>query len=211
MENDALSNQIGRDHCRIELRQGGLVVLDEGSVNGTTLDGQKVDAGGRLIQDETKELVLAEVLSFCVRLIGGHLPQVCGGYEDTMSEPPGEMWGLADPAGPAALVLERAGNLGAEDENGSESYCLIYRAAVLGSAEDCAIRIGDKGLEPLQAALVYWGGQFFLENLSTTTEVLVNERKLSGRELIPLNWGDRIRMARLDLQFVQRSQLFVDV
>ena len=210
-ENDAMSNQMSRDHCRIELRQGGLVVLDDGSVNGTTLDGQKVDAGGRLIQDETKELVLAEVLSFSVRYIGGHLPEPCGGYEDAMSDSPGEVWELADPAGPATLSLERTGNLGADDENGCESYCLIYRVAAIGSAEDCAIRVCDKGLEPLHAALVYWGGRFFLENLSTATDVTVNDRKLSGRELIPLSFGDHIRIARLDMQFTQRSQLFVDV
>ncbi|MCU0917325.1 MAG: FHA domain-containing protein [Planctomycetes bacterium] len=209
-QNDALSNQMSRDHCRIELRQGGLIVLDEGSVNGTTLDGQKVDAGGRLIQDQTKDLVLGEVLSLSVRYMGGHLPQPCGGYNDAMGDAPGEMWELADPAGPAALLLERAGNLGADDENGCESYCLVYRVAVIGCGEDCAIRICDRGLEPLQAALVHWGGRFFLENLAPAAEVKVNDRKLAGRELIPLSFGDRIQIARLDMQFVQRCQLFVD-
>ena len=109
-----------------------------------------------------------------------------------------------------APKVERTGNLGTEDGNGCESYCLIYRVAAIGSAEDCAIRICDKGLEPLQAALVYWGGRFFLENLSMTTNVTVNDRKLSSRELIPLSFGDRIRIARLDMQFIERCQLFVD-
>jgi hypothetical protein len=210
-ENDALSNQMSRDHCRIELRQGGLIVVDDGSINGTMLDGQKVDAAGRLIDDHARELVLGEVLHLAMRYVGGSLPHPCGGYRDAIGEPPGRMWELADPAGPAALLLERAGNLDAEDRNGCESYCLIYRAAVIGSAEDCAIRAFDKGLEPIHAALVYWAGRFFLENLSAPANVTVNDRALSGRELIPLSLGDHIRIARLEMQFVQRSQLFVDI
>ena len=210
-ENDALSNRMSRDHCRIELRQGSLLVLDDGTVNGTTLDGQKADAGGRLIGDQTSELVLGDVLRLCVRYIGGRLAPPCGDYNDAMGEPPGETWELADPAGPTALLLERTGNLDVDDENGSESYCLIYRVVTIGSAEDCVIHIRDKKLEPLHAALVYWGGRFFLENLSTQADVAVNDRILSGRELIPLTIGDRIRIARLEMEFVQRSQLFVDI
>ncbi len=210
-ENDAQSNQMSRDHCRIELRPGGVVVVDEGSVNGTTLDGQKVDAGGRLVHDQAQKLVLGDVLHLSLRCIGGRLPQPCGDYADAMGEPAGQMWELAGSAGPAALLLERIGNLDADDRNGCESYCLIYRAATIGCGEDCAIRISNKGLEPLHAALLHWGDRFFLENLSLRTDVAVNDRMLGNRELIPLSLGDCIRIARLEIQFDPRSQLYVDM
>jgi predicted component of type VI protein secretion system len=119
------------------------------------------------------------------------------------------MWETAAKAVINAITLERIGNLGEDDKNGYESYCLIYRMATVGSASSCSIRIIDKGLEPIHAGILYLGRRFYLENLSKLTDV-VNDRTLSKGELMPLSFGDRIRIARLDMRILQRSQIFID-
>ncbi len=131
-------------------------------------------------------------------------------YKKVISEPLGPTWEMATKAGLNSITLERLNNLGANDKNGFEKYCLVYRIATIGSAPHCSIGFVDKGLEPIHAAILYLGRRFYLENLSDLTGVVVNDTMLSNNELVPLSFGDRIRIARLDMKFQQWSQLFID-
>jgi hypothetical protein len=89
-------------------------------------------------------------------------------------------------------------------------YCLLYRAATIGSDKDRTWHVEDKGLEPLHAAVVYLRDRFYLDNLSGRTDVSVNGRALLKNELMPLTFGDRVHLGRLEMEFATPSHLFID-
>ncbi|MFC1604323.1 FHA domain-containing protein [Planctomycetota bacterium] len=208
--NDNQSNKIGRDHCRLELTEKGVFIKDNNSANGTLLDGKTIDTDDRQIKANSKELELGGVLKMSVRYLSEKRSIDIAIYKKIVEESLGPMWELAAKAGANSITLYRLNNLGIDGKNGSESYCLIYRVATLGSDPHCSISFADKGLEPMHAAILYLGRRFYLENVSDLTDVVVNETTLSKNELIPLSFGDRIRIARLDMKFLQRLQLFID-
>jgi hypothetical protein len=107
------------------------------------------------------------------------------------------------------VSLTRQGNLNPDDTRGSDRYCLVYRLASLGSGQGSSICIPDKGLEAMHVVFVYINSRFYLENITDLTNVTVNETALSKNELMPLSFGDRIRIARLDLEFCQKKQLYI--
>ena len=197
-------------HCLIDLTEKGVLLKDNNSTNGTLLNNKPVDINGRQIDNGSRELALGSVLSLSIR--HHNHKQVTGDtdYRKILREPLGEMWELASKVNLNSVTLQRLNNLGPSDENGSESYCVIYRIATVGSASNCSISIEDKGLEPTHAAILYLGKRFFLENLSELTDVAVNGKTLSKSQLMPLSFGDGIRIARLDMKFQQRSQLFIE-
>jgi len=207
--NDNQSNQIGRNHCRLDLTEKGVFVKDSHSVNGTLLDGKTVDANGRGIKANTKELEIGGVLKMSVGYFDDKHGLNDAAYKEVLDEPLGQMWEAAAKAGLNSITLERVSNLGADDKNGCEKYCLAYRIATIGSVPRCSLSFADKGLEPMHAAILYLGRRFYLENLSDLTDVVVNDTTLSKDELIPLSFGDHIRIARLDMRFQQQSQLFI--
>jgi pSer/pThr/pTyr-binding forkhead associated (FHA) protein len=208
--NDNQSNKIGRDHCRLELTEKGVFIKDNNSANGTLLDGKAVDAEGRQIKADNKELELGGVLRMSVRCLSEKRGIDIAAYKKIAEESLGPMWELAVKAGANSITLGRMNNLGIDDKNGFESYCLVYRIATLGSDPHCSLSFADKGLEPMHAAIIFLGRRFYLENVSDLTDVVVNETTLSKNELIPLSFGDRIRIARLDAKFLQWSQLFIN-
>lgn len=209
-ENDQQSNQISREHCRIELTAKGLMVRDKGSVNGTFLDGKRVDDRGDIIDGTSKELDLGGALKLGVRKLADRGKIDPTAYRKPAEGGPGQLWDIAEQAGIASLVLTRTGNLGPDDENGRESYCLVYRLATIGSDKDCALCIDEKGVEPVHAAVVYLRDRFYMKSLAEIANVIVNDRTLSRNELIPLSFGDRVRIGHLEMRFAPRSQLFVD-
>jgi pSer/pThr/pTyr-binding forkhead associated (FHA) protein len=207
---DDQSNKMSRNHCRLELTEKGVFVKDDGSINGTLLDGKTVDAKGRQIKAHTKELELAGVLTMTVRCLSERRRAGGAAYENILNEPLGPTWQAAAKAGLSSITLARLNNLGADDKHGCESYCLVYRIATIGSAPQSSISCTDKGLEPVHAAILHLGRRFYLENVSDLTDVVVNDTTLSKNELTPLSFGDRIRIARLDMKFLQKAQLFID-
>lgn len=208
--NDNQSNQISRNHCQLELTEKGVFVKDNHSVNGTLLDGKTVDANGSQIKANSKELELGGVLKISVGFLDDKHGLNNAAYKKVLNEPLGPLWEMAAKTALNSITLERVNNLGANDKNGFEKYCLVYRIATIGSAPHCSISFANKGLEPLHAAILYHGQRFYLENLSDLTDVVVNETALSKNELEPLSFGDRIRIARLNMRLLQRLQLFLD-
>ncbi|MBN2590035.1 MAG: FHA domain-containing protein [Sedimentisphaerales bacterium] len=208
--NDNQSNQMGRDHCKLELTENGVFVKDNKSVNGTLLDGKEVGTNGMEIKAESKELELAGVLKMSIGYVGSRYQFDNNAYEKLFNSSLGLLWNAASNCSLNSITLKRLNNLGADDNNGLESYCNIYRIATIGSKPHCAISFADKGLEPIHAAILYLGNRFYLENLSDLTDVVINDTTLSKNEIIPLCFGDRIRIARLDMKFQQKSQLYID-
>ncbi|MBN1506067.1 MAG: FHA domain-containing protein [Sedimentisphaerales bacterium] len=208
-EHDHLSNQMSRDHCRLELTPKGVLVQDRQSVNGTFLDGRQVNEHGCPIEGRDRELDLAGVFKLGIRRLGQRAGTDEAAYRGLLDAGPGQLWDTASQAGIESIVLTRLGNLGPDDENGRECYCLVYRLATIGSDKDCVLCLTESGLEPVHAAVVYLRDRFYLENLSEPSTVTVNDRMLLQHELMPLSFGDRIRIARLEMEFAQRSQLLL--
>ena len=208
--NDNQSNQISRNHCCLELTEKGAFIKDNNSVNGTLLDGKAMNASGKQIKANTKELEIGGVLKMSVRCLDDKHSFNKAAYKEVLNKSLGTLWEMAAKTALNSITLERANNLGANDKNGFEKYCLVYRIATIGSASHCSISFADKGLEPLHGAILYHGQRFYLENLSDLTDVAINETTLSKNELEPLSFGDRIRIARLDMRFLQKEQLFID-
>jgi pSer/pThr/pTyr-binding forkhead associated (FHA) protein len=208
--NDNQSNQIGRDHCYLELIEKGAFIKDNHSLNGTLLDSKKVSENGKQIKTNTKELEIGGVLKMSVRCLDDKYRFNNAAYKEALNESLGSLCEIAAKTAINSITLERLNNLGIVDKNGFEKYCLIYRVAAIGSVSYCSINFADKGLEPLHAAISYLGQRYYLENLSNLTDVLVNDTTLSKNELMPLSFGDRIRIARLDMIFLQKAQLFID-
>ncbi|MFA5292131.1 MAG: FHA domain-containing protein [Phycisphaerae bacterium] len=211
-ENNKQSCKITGDaHCYIDLNERGLLVKDNDSDNGTLLDEKTVDSKGRKITGSGQKLKLAGVLNLsikCVNRLRDWLKDAP--YKEIISELSGELWKTASKAELNSVTLERLNNLGSDDKQGCESYCLIYRIATIGSKPDCSLSFTDRGLEPVHAAILYLDEGFYLENLTELTNVFVNDFTLSKNELIPLGFGDRIRIDRMELRFQKKSQLFID-
>jgi pSer/pThr/pTyr-binding forkhead associated (FHA) protein len=208
--NDNQSNQIGRNHCYLELIEKGAFIKDNHSLNGTLLDSKKVSENGKQIKTNTKELEISGVLKMSIKCLDDKYRFSNAAYKEALNGSLGSLCEMATKIALNSITLERLNNLGFVDKNGFEKYCLIYRVATIGSASHCSINLVDKGLEPLHAAITYLDQRYYLENLSDLTDVLVNDTMLSKNELIPLSFGDRIRIARLDMIFLQKAQLFID-
>jgi len=211
-ENKKQSCKITGDaHCYIDLNEKGIFVKDNDSDNGTLLNEKAVDSKGRKITSSDKELKLAGVLNLSIKCINRLRDWLKDApYKEILSELSGEMWKTASKAELNSVTLERLNNLGVNDKDGCESYCLIYRIATIGSKPDCSLSFADRGLEPVHAAILYLADGFYLENLTELTNVFVNDFTLSKNELIPLSFDDRIRIDRMELRFQQKSQLFIE-
>ncbi len=210
--NDQQSLRIAssKPQCVIDLLHDGVYVRDLDSLNGTRLDDEAVGSAGRQIERRCRTLSLADVLDLEVRCFKAHNRVGMSRYEDLLGDAKGALWAKASTSDMNALVLRRINNLGTEDSNGCESYCVVYRIATIGSNDGDALCFLDKGLEPCHAALVYLKGCFHLENLCGMMNVRINGQSLGRGELMPLSFGDRIQMAGLDMEFCRKRQLYID-
>ncbi len=211
-QNDQQSLRIAsaKPQCVIDLAQDGVYVRDLDSQNGTQLGYEVVDSTGRLVERCYRTLSLANVLGLEIRCFGGQRGLDMSGYEDISGDDTGALWAKASASDTNALVLRRMTNLGIEDPNGCESYCLVYRIATIGAAEDNALRFLDQRLKPCHAAFVHLKGYFYLENLCGVMNVKINGQSLSRGKLMPLSFGDRIQIAGLDMEFRRKHQLYID-
>jgi pSer/pThr/pTyr-binding forkhead associated (FHA) protein len=61
---------------------------------------------------------------------------------------------------------------------------------------------GDEGgVSRRHARIVVQGGQFMIEDLESTNYTTVNQKRLTPRQLYPLNDGDEIQFGRVKLSF----------
>jgi len=211
-QNDQWSLRIAssKPQCVIHLSQEGVHIQDLHSLNGTQLDNETVGSTGRYIDHRYHKLSLAHVLDLEIRCYGGRECLDMSGYESVLGHTKASLWAKASALQMNSLILRRTINLGIRDSNGCESYCVVYRAATIGSSEDDAFCFSDKGLQPCHAAVVYLKGCFHLQNLCGVTNVMINGESLNRGQLVPLSFGDRLRIAELDMEFCRKHQLYID-
>ena len=210
--NNQLSLRIAssKHQCVIDLSQDGVYIKDLHSLNGTQLDNETVDSTGRYIDHRYHKLSLAHVLDLEIRCYRGQEYLDMSGYESILGNTKASLWAKASASQMNSLVLRRINNLGIQDSNGCESYCVVYRIATIGSNDDNTLCFSDKGLKPCHAAVVYLKGCFHLQNLCGVTNVMINGQLLNSGQLMPLSFGDRIRIAELDMEFCRKHQLYID-
>jgi serine/threonine protein kinase len=210
--NDQQSLRIAssKPQCVIDLFQDGVYIRDLNSRNGTLLDDKAVDATGRQVQHHHHTLSLANVLDLHIRCLKNVSSLDISDYEDVSCDDKGTLWATASASDINALVLRRINNLGNEDANGCEHYCVVYRMATIGSSDGDALCFSDKGLEPCHAALLYVKDRFYLVNLCSGMNVKINGQPLGKGRVTPLNFGDRIQIAELDMEFRRKHQLYID-
>lgn len=211
-QNDHQSLRItsSKPQCVIELVQNGIYVKDFGSQNGTRLGDNVVNSTGRQIKRRYYTLNLANVLDFEVRYFGEQRNLNITRYEEIFGDVTGMLWARASTSDTNALTLQRMTNLGIDDPNGCESYCVVYRIATIGSGEDNALRFLDYGLKPCHAAILHFEGCFFLENLCGVMDVKIDGQFLHKDQLMPLSFGDHIQIAGLEIEFSRKHQLYID-
>ena len=95
-------------------------------------------------------------------------------YERALGKPLPDLWHRSAQAKINSVKLERQSNLDPQDVNGTESYIILYRMALIGSNPHAALHFPDKGMEPFHAAILYFNGRFYLEKLCDLTDVGVN-------------------------------------
>ena len=208
---DCQTKRISRRHCTLTLTDKAVTVADCRSHNGTTLGGHTVPAEGRILGKGVRDLVLGGTLHLTAWAVEARTWPIDGApYGGGAWEAPGPLWDTAGAAGVDAVVLERLNNLGPKDPMGFESYCLVYRLATVGSGQYCAIRMKNQGLEPAHAAILYGAGRFYLQNLCGQADVRVADVEVDPGRWVGLGFGDRITIGRLQADFTEKEQLFLD-
>jgi hypothetical protein len=207
---DCQTKRISRKHCTVTLTDKAVTVADCRSHNGTTLGGHMVPTEGRVLGKGVRDLVLGGTLHLTAWAVEARTWPIDGSPCEGAWEAPGPLWDTAGAAGVDAVVLERLNNLGPKDPMGFESYCLVYRLATVGSGQHCAIRVKDQGLEPAHAAILYGAGRFYLQNLCGQADVRVADAAVEQGRWVGLRFGDRITIGRLQVDFMEKEQLFLD-
>eukprot|EP00913_Durusdinium_trenchii_P023442 g22020.t1 len=194
--NDKLTLGISGVHAAIQLAQDGVVINDEGSRNGVSLAGQKIDVERMLTEadaDEDLRLQLASELRrnamhLELRLFGrpasSTTAELDAVYCDALrlSRRP-KLWQLAAASRIDALRLRRLNNLTEEE------YVVVYCQATIGSATDAAICLPAESIEHRHARVLAIGDVFWIENLGVAGSVRVGDRELEKREVVPLEEG----------------------
>ncbi|MBT8493858.1 MAG: FHA domain-containing protein [Deltaproteobacteria bacterium] len=93
--------------------------------------------------------------------------------------------------GARVLWRDAQGREGSLDLTGSE--------ATIGRAIDCAIRTDDAMVSRHHARLIWQGGQYFLEDLSSANGIFFQERRVNRH---PLKHGDAVRCGSLWIRFL---------
>jgi pSer/pThr/pTyr-binding forkhead associated (FHA) protein len=174
---------ISRRHARFERRSNDWYVIDEGSYNGTFVNGCAI---------RSKALTLLEK---------GDTVQF-GGYRIGLSvgEPIRELPPPPAPLTPARLRVIAGLSIGAEFPIERHDFVTI------GSADDCTIVFAHENVSPLHATIrTLPGGRYELCDRSKTGLIFVNGHPLIGEQV--LEGGDAVDIGGIALfRFLEPSQ-----
>lgn len=95
---------------------------------------------------------------------------------------PTQRW-LRDRTGVDVVRVERTNN--PDELNGVEAYLLVMGIVLIGSDEDCAVRLTGSGVRPHHAALAHWGGAFWCLPIGDAP-VRLDGRPLKPQSAAPL-------------------------
>jgi len=209
---------VSRYHAKLFLRDGQVILEDQGSENGCLVNGRSVARAAITDEDEVfigkHQIVLRapeaegalegdadrpparsaspwdDVHTYCV-LDGSAKP-------GTRQEPVAPVAGFAAARGEAyaGLILQRAGKL--------ERIVAVEGAAfVLGRAPECDLVLDGAGVSRRHARILREADRFLLEDLGSANGTLVNGARA---ERCPLEVGDELRIDEFQLTFVLEAR-----
>ncbi len=216
---DALSRNISRTHMALELTDAGLTVRDQGSKTGVEIDVRSVRdsmtvsadragrpiplvLGGRDLAAEAFTLQL-ELFHACDQDFRHRGPWdrdqlIC----DLLGAHVSYMWQTARKSGISTAKLIRVTNVT------EESYVLLFREALIGSAIDlCPIVVGDFNDLETPARIFHVKNCFWLETFVGQGFIRVNDRPIENPELVPLAPEDRLQFGETLVTFRDARQL----
>ncbi|NQV26505.1 MAG: FHA domain-containing protein [Rhodopirellula sp.] len=216
--NDPLSRNVSRTHAILELTDLGLLVRDD-SKTGLELNYNVVKDEELISSEHAGETVrfdlgcivaVSQPFSLNLEMYADHnsdkqTQEMDALYCEFVGERISRIWRLAHQSEINAVRLNRAENLA-----GIESYVLIYGPALIGSSSAaCPITLNSTYAEP-PARILYMGRVFWLERLSETVAVSVNEQEVACRSLVPLSPGMSLQFGDEEVVFNHAEQMFLD-
>ncbi|HEU4412086.1 MAG TPA: FHA domain-containing protein [Polyangiaceae bacterium] len=172
---------VSRRHAYLERWGGGWRIVDEGSDNGTFVNGGAITGPTPIGVNDTVQL-------------GGYRVGLSSGESGRELPPP------PAPVTPARLRVIAGHDVGAEFSIEQKDFVTI------GSGRDCAIRFSHENIAPLHATIrTVPGGRYELSDRSGTGLLFVNGRPLVGEQV--LEGGDAINIGGVILlRFLEPSQ-----
>lgn len=217
---DTMSRNISRKHLEFELTDSGLMLRDQDSSTGTTLDGQML-----------RELVVsADRAGSTMNLAIGGSENNCDAFHvnldlfrgeasagacqdprrddqqisDLLQVGVSEIWEVARRCRINAARVARVSNVM------KESYVLLFREAAIGSSDKlCPIALGDPAAPELCARIIYAKDAFWLDTWLGRGFVRVNGRPIFDRELMPLGPQTRLEFGDTVAVFEAARQLYL--
>lgn len=166
-----VSNEISREHCQIEVRPEGAMLIDMGSTNGTFLNRKRVESKLAILLQEGDQILVGPA-GFTVHLIestGGNSPQSPVGQtlttpHSTESEP-----GLQEDLAEDCQEMAAEGSVSREQQDSAEIASLESDAEQVAFSEE---ELNDlAGDEPSDAELdSFLAGVASDNDLQTLTE-----------------------------------------
>ncbi|HET8632169.1 MAG TPA: FHA domain-containing protein, partial [Thermomicrobiales bacterium] len=183
--------RVSRQHARLESRDGGLVVTDLGSANGTRVNGRTIVGSQPLRPGDVLQLGGTKL-----RLEGGAAPALAPirGDAPTVAAPdlPTGPLTAGAPAGPR-LIVENGPNTGRE-------YPLDRASLTVGRHEAGDIVLEDTQASRQHARFTVRDGQVTVTDLGSANGTRVNGQPVAGSRL--LSAGDEIQIGTTLLRFV---------
>ncbi len=216
------SNLLSRRHTELIIEDDHLKVIDLGSVNGTFVNGERIEEadawpGDELRFDRQSFIVIGPSPSKAPPNESSEDKTVVRGF-------PGEATVIAGPAqeSDAVTALDRTdldgdtalmaseetllfvapppiavlSEIGTGDEQ--RSITLENDTQRIGRGDDCDIVLADKSVSKLHAEFAFEHGGWFVRDLGSSNGVLVNGERI---ENVELQTGDRVQLGRMHFDF----------
>ena len=182
--NDERSMRVGKVHTILETRTEGLFVRDNGSANGSVLDGQLLDQAGALLEHRGR-LVLGGAVEVEIVRFEASRP----------GEPPisnARNWN--GPAGPAPRLRGAARCEVLAKEPQPLNAVWLFTDAAFGTSRSNPVVLEWTELAEIQGRFHHYRGCFWLENLAETGVVRVDSHALRPGEIVPLATGQLVTL-----------------
>jgi ABC-type multidrug transport system ATPase subunit/pSer/pThr/pTyr-binding forkhead associated (FHA) protein len=167
---------VSRRHCRIELANGVVTILDMDSVNGTFVDEERLKAGVQKVVGEQTLIMLGDgpqSVKLWVKLISRD------------DEPD-----LSPPQSDENTLIARLGH-------GKE--------LIIGRSQECGIVLEDSKVSRRHARFFQQDGKYFIEDLGSTNGTYVNNQRIDGTREIRTSDTLFIGLHALRLEDVVRN------
>jgi pSer/pThr/pTyr-binding forkhead associated (FHA) protein len=173
-------------HARIVLENGQWVLYDEGSTNGTYVNGQKVSRAVLANGDTVN--IARHVISFADEPVS-EVPAAAV----PRAAPPAAVAAPVTPAKPVGRITVLSG------KTDMQEYALTGMENVIGKSESAAIHLTRWFAPKVAATIRQRNGKYFITESPTPTGVRVNSEIVHGeRELVS---GDTILVDEVTLSF----------